>query len=130
MQRQEIQAVVAIYHIDYAALVITAARLGDIAGRKRAFLACVIGFTVASLWCGLSESIHMPFTDTARARALAVFCVTIGLGAAVGFMLGGWLVTLNLARLGSRSIFCVNVLIGLANRTRRRMADASTAAQC
>jgi predicted MFS family arabinose efflux permease len=54
------------------------------------------------------------FPDAARARAFAVFGVTIGLGAAVGFMLGGWLVTLNLAGLGWRSIFCVNVPVGLA----------------
>ncbi len=135
----EIQAVVAVYQIAYAALVITGGRLGDIVGRRRVFLAGVIGFTVASLWCGLSGSapmlivaraaqggaaammvpqvlatIHTLFPDAARSRAFAVFGVTIGLGAAVGFMLGGWLVTLNLAGLGWRSIFCVNVPVGLA----------------
>ena len=135
----EIQAVVAVYQIAYAALVITGGRLGDIIGRKRVFLAGVIGFTVASLWCGLSGSapmlifaraaqggaaalmvpqvlatIHTLFPDAARSRAFAVFGITIGLGAAVGFMLGGWLVTLNLAGLGWRSIFCVNVPVGLA----------------
>ena len=134
----EIQAVVAVYQIAYAALVITGGRLGDIVGRKRVFLAGVIGFTVASLWCGLSgsapmlivaraaqggaaalmvpqvlASIHTLFPDAARARAFAIFGVAIGLGGAVGFMLGGWLVTLNLAGLGWRSIFCVNVPIGL-----------------
>ena len=40
--------------------------------------------------------------------------MAIGLGGAVGFMLGGWLVTLNLAGLGWRSIFGVNVPAGLA----------------
>ncbi len=135
----EIQGVVAVYQIAYAALVITGGRMGDIIGRKRVFLAGVIGFTVASLWCGLSGSapmlilaraaqggaaammvpqvlatIHTLFPDAGRFRAFAVFGVTIGLGAAVGFMLGGWLVTLNLAGLGWRSIFCVNVPVGLA----------------
>jgi EmrB/QacA subfamily drug resistance transporter len=134
----EIQAVVAVYQIAYAALVITGGRLGDIVGRRRVFLAGVIGFAVASLWCALSGSapalifaraaqggaaalmvpqvlatIHTLFPDGARARAFAVFGVTIGLGAAAGFMLGGWLVTLNLAGLGWRSIFYVNVPIGL-----------------
>jgi len=52
----EIQAVVAVYQIAYAALVITGGRLGDIVGRKRVFLAGVIGFTLASLWCGLAQS--------------------------------------------------------------------------
>jgi EmrB/QacA subfamily drug resistance transporter len=134
----EIQAVVAVYQIAYAALVITGGRLGDIVGRKRVFIAGVLGFTLASLWCGLSESaamlifaraaqggaaammvpqvlasIHTLFPDGERARAFAIFGVAIGLGGAVGFMLGGWLVTLNLAGLGWRSIFCVNVPIGV-----------------
>jgi predicted MFS family arabinose efflux permease len=135
----EIQTVIAVYQIAYAALMIAGGRLGDIVGRKRIFLAGVIGFTAASLWCGLSgsapelifaraaqggaaalmvpqvlASIHTLFPDAARARAFAFFGVAIGLGGAVGFMLGGWLVTLNLAGLGWRSIFCVNVPIGLA----------------
>src|SRR5499427_5910549 len=50
----EIQAVIAVYQIAYAALVITGGRLGDIVGRKRVFLTGVIGFTLASLWCGLA----------------------------------------------------------------------------
>ena len=134
----EIQAVIAVYQIAYAALVITGGRLGDIVGRKRVFIAGVLGFTLASLWCGLSgsapmlifaraaqggaaammvpqvlASIHTLFPDGARARAFTIFAVAIGLGAAVGFMLGGWLVTLNLAGLGWRSIFCVNVPVGI-----------------
>jgi len=135
----EIQAVVAVYQIAYASLVITGGRLGDIVGRKRVFITGVLGFTLASLWCGLSDSpamlifaraaqggaaammvpqvlatIHTLFPDAARARAFTCFAVAIGLGAAVGFMAGGWLVTLNIAGLGWRSIFYVNVPIGAA----------------
>ena len=135
----EIQAIIAVYQIAYAALVITGGRLGDIFGRKRIFLTGVIGFTMASLWCGLAlgapmlifargvqgaaaammvpqvlASIHTLFPDAARAGAFAIFGVAIGLGAAVGFIAGGWLVALNLAGMGWRSIFGVNVPIGIA----------------
>ncbi|HET7880576.1 MAG TPA: MFS transporter [Acetobacteraceae bacterium] len=135
----EIQAVVAVYQIAYASLVITGGRLGDIVGRKRVFIAGVLGFTLASLWCGVSGSptmlifaraaqggaaammvpqvlatMHTLFPDAARARAFTFFAVAIGLGAAVGFMAGGWLVTLNIGGLGWRAIFCVNVPVGAA----------------
>jgi MFS family permease len=134
-----IEAIIAVYQITYAALVITGGRLGDIFGRKPIFLLGVLGFTLASLWCGLAPSaaililarcvqgataalmvpqvlasIHTLFPDAARARAFAIFGLAIGLGAAAGFMAGGWLVTLDLAGMGWRAIFCVNVPIGLA----------------
>ena len=134
-----IEAIIAVYQITYAALVITGGRLGDIFGRKRIFLLGVTGFTLASLWCGMAPnaatlilargvqgataalmvpqvlaSIHTLFPDAARVRAFSFFGLAIGLGAAVGFMAGGWLVTLNLVGMGWRAIFCVNVPLGLA----------------
>jgi MFS family permease len=133
----EMEAVIAIYQIAYASLVITGGRLGDIMGRRRVFIAGVLAFTTASVWCGLATSgielvlgrllqgataalmvpqvlatIHALFPDDAR--AFAVFGVTLGLGGAVGFALGGWLVTLDLFGLGWRSVFLVNLPVGLA----------------
>lgn len=135
----EIEAVVAVYQIAYAALVITGGRLGDISGRKRIFIAGVLGFTLASLCCALAASaplliiaraaqgaaaalmvpqvlasIHTLFPDAARARAFAVLGIAIGLGAATGFILGGWLVALGIGGLGWRAIFDVNVPVGTA----------------
>src|SRR5256714_2675928 len=52
----EIEAVIAIYLIAYATLVVTGGRLGDIHGTKSVFLAGVLGFTLTSLWCGLAQS--------------------------------------------------------------------------
>ena len=51
-----IEAVIAIYLVACATLVITGGRLGDIHGTKNVSLAGVLGFTVTSLWCGLAQS--------------------------------------------------------------------------
>ena len=134
----EIEAVIAAYQITYATTVITGGRLGDIAGRRRVFVGGVLAFTAASLWCGLAGSglelvlarmaqgvtaammvpqvlatIHTLFPGAGRARAFAVFGIALGLGGAAGFALGGWLVTLDLFGLGWRSVFLVNLPVGI-----------------
>src|SRR5438105_5440106 len=93
----QIEAVIAIYLIAYATLVVTGGRLGDIHGTRNVFIAGVFGFSVTSLWCGLAQSgpelivarlaqggtaalmvpqvlatIHLLFADSARARAFAI----------------------------------------------------------
>jgi EmrB/QacA subfamily drug resistance transporter len=135
----EIEAVIAIYQIAFATTVITGGRLGDIYGRKRMFITGVLAFSLTSLWCGLATSgielvlarltqgataallvpqvlatIHTLFPDAARARAFGIFGIALGLGGAAGFVLGGWLVTLDLAGLGWRTIFFVNLPVGAA----------------
>jgi MFS family permease len=134
----QIEAVIAIYLIGYATLIVTGGRLGDIYGTRSTFLAGVLGFTLTSLWCALARSgpeliaarlaqgataalmvpqvlatIHLLFADGARGRAFGIYGVALGLSGAVGFMLGGILVTLDLAGLGWRAVFFVNVPIGL-----------------
>src|SRR5258707_15699442 len=52
----QIEAVIAIYLIAYATLVVTGGRPGDIYGTRNVFVAGVAGFTVTSLWCGLAQS--------------------------------------------------------------------------
>ncbi|WP_298267105.1 MFS transporter [uncultured Bradyrhizobium sp.] len=134
----QIEAVVAIYLIAYATLVITGGRLGDIYGTRNVFVAGVAGFSVTSLWCGLAQSgpeliiarlaqgataalmvpqvlatLHLLFSDAARARAFGIYGIVLGLAGAAGFTLGGVLVTLDLAGLGWRAVFFVNVPIGI-----------------
>jgi EmrB/QacA subfamily drug resistance transporter len=134
----QLEAVIAIYLIAYATLVVTGGRLGDIYGTKKVFLAGVLGFTLTSLWCGLAQSgaeliaarlaqgataalmvpqvlatLHLLFADQARGRAFGIYGIALGLAGAAGFALGGALVTLNLAGFGWRVVFFVNVPCGL-----------------
>src|ERR1700756_3026206 len=53
----ELQLVVAGYTVSYAMMLITGARLGDLYGRRRVFLAGVAVFTRASLTCGIAPGI-------------------------------------------------------------------------
>jgi MFS family permease len=134
----QIESVIAIYLIAYATLVVTGGRLGDIYGTKSVFIAGVIGFTLTSLWCGLARSgpelivarltqgataalmvpqvlatLHLLFSDGARNRAFGVYGIVLGLAGAAGFALGGVLVTSDIAGLGWRVVFFVNVPFGL-----------------
>ncbi len=134
----QIESVIAIYLIAYATLVVTGGRLGDIHGTRNVFLAGVLGFTATSLWCGLAQSgveliiarlgqgataalmvpqvlatLHLLFTDASRSRAFAIYGIVLGLAGAAGFLLGGLLVTLDLAGTGWRAVFFVNVPCGL-----------------
>ena len=54
-----LQLVIAGYVITYAVLLVTGARLGDIVGHRRMFLAGLALFTLASLGCGLATSTGM-----------------------------------------------------------------------
>src|SRR5919204_3885612 len=111
----QIESVIAIYQIAYASMVITGGRLGDMYGARRLFLIGLIGFIAASLACGFAPTgtalilarlaqgltaalmvpqvlatIHSLFPDEARSRAFAIFGIALGLGGAVGFIIGGW----------------------------------------
>src|SRR6202022_2623886 len=105
---------------------------------KNVFLARCLGFALPPLWCGLSQSgpelilarlaqgataalmvpqvlatIHLLFADASRGRAFGIYGIVLGLAGAAGFTLGGVLVTLDLAGLGWRAVFFVNVPFGL-----------------
>jgi len=72
------------------------------------------GATAAMMVPQVLATIHTLFPGAGRPRAFAVFGVALGLGGAVGFALGGWLVTLDLFGLGWRSVFLVNLPLGAA----------------
>jgi MFS family permease len=134
-----LQLVVAGYTVSYAMLLITGARLGELYGRRRLFLAGVALFTASSLACGLAPKIAilivarflqgagaaamMPqiisviqarFSGAARARALSAYSAVLAGGFAAGQVLGGVIVSANLFGAQWRPVFLVNVPIGLA----------------
>src|SRR6476619_7063236 len=133
-----IEWVVAGYALTSAVLLITAGRLGDQLGRRKMFSVVLALFTLASLACGVAASaealvaarllqgaaaaILMPnvlsiigvvYTGADRARALTVYGLVMGLAAAGGQLIGGVLVQADIAGLGWRSCFLINIPIGL-----------------
>jgi MFS family permease len=133
-----LELVVAGYGTVYAALLVVGGRLGDALGRRRVFTVGLAGFTLASLLCGLAPSIQTlvaarlvqgavaalivpqvlgTFTAALdgrrRATALSLYGATGGVSAVVGQVVGGLLVTANIAGTTWRPVFLVNVPIGL-----------------
>jgi MFS family permease len=134
----ELQLVVSGYTVSYAMMLITGARMGDLYGRRRMFVTGVAIFTLASLTCGLAPGIGvliaarfvqgagaaamMPqvmsviqvrFDGAARARALSAYTAVLSSGFVAGQVIGGVLVTANIAGQSWRPVFLVNVPIGL-----------------
>jgi EmrB/QacA subfamily drug resistance transporter len=131
-----LQWIVDAYTLALAAVVLTAGSVADRLGRRRVFAAGMGLFTAASLVCAMSWSIVA--LDVARAvqgvgaailfatslalladafpsmaergKALAVYGATIGASFAVGPLVGGLLTS----GLGWRSVFYVNVPLGVA----------------
>ena len=132
----ELQWVVSAYTIAFAAFILTAGALGDRIGAKRIFMAGFAIFTAASAGCalapsaailiaargvqGLGAAILVPnslallshaYTDEkARGRAVGVWAAGASLALTAGPLVGGGLIAL----IGWRSIFFVNLPIGLA----------------
>src|ERR1700733_13561022 len=134
-----LQLVVAGYTIAYAVLLVTGARLGDILGHRRGYLAGGALFTLASLGCGLAPTtgtliglrviqgggaatmipqilslIQRSYTEPGpRARAMSLYATVISGGAVLGQIVGGLLVSADLFGSSWRPVFLVNVPVGL-----------------
>ncbi|UWZ34349.1 MFS transporter [Dactylosporangium roseum] len=135
----QLEWVVAAYVLSFAALLILSGRLGDIYGRKRVFMVGMAGFTAASLLCGLAVSpemliaarfaqgaaaglmvtqilaiLRVTFPEHERAKAVALFGGVTGSSAVFGLALGGVIVQWDLFGWEWRTIFLINVPIGIA----------------
>ena len=128
--------VVNAYLIAFAGLLLLAGRLGDMAGRRKVFLAGLAVFTAASLLCGLAANREMlvgarflqgmggaatsavilgmivtMFPEPReQAKAIGVFAFVASAGAAVGLLAGGILTQV----LNWHWIFFVNLPVGAA----------------
>ena len=134
----QIEWVVAGYILFFALLLLPSGRLGDIVGRRRMFILGVAVFTLGSALCGLAPTIEtlvaarvfqavgaammtpqtlaiipVIFAPKERGAAFALTGLTAGLAAVAGPVLGGWLIGSDIAGLGWRPIFLVNIPVGI-----------------
>jgi MFS family permease len=134
-----LELVIGGYLTAFAVLLITGARLGQSHGYRRVFLAGVGTFTLASLLCGLAPSplllvlarvlqgagaalmfpqtltgIQLNFADDERKRAIGLYAIALSTGAVAGQILGGALISADIAGSHWRAIFLINVPAGVA----------------
>ena len=136
----ELELMVAVYGVAFAVFLAIGARLGDNFGRLKLFQLGVLLFGVASLLCGIANSvwfllaaralqgaaaallvpqilatIHVSLQGSQHSRALGFYGAIGGLAFIVGQVLGGVLVSANVAGMGWRSVFLINlpVCIGI-----------------
>ncbi len=133
-----LQLVITAYTLAFACTLITAARLGDLFGRRKVFLLALTAFTVASVLCGIAQSptelvgarflqgftaammlaqtlaiITTTFPAEQRGKVFGIYGATIGMATILGPTLGGALISWNVFGLEWRAIFLVNVPFGI-----------------
>jgi EmrB/QacA subfamily drug resistance transporter len=129
----------AAYTLAFAVALVTCGRLGDIFGRKAMFLTGAVGFTTASLICGVAQSPEMligsrvlqglfgavmipqglalikaVFPPDEIGKAFAAFGPVMGLSAVAGPVVAGVLLDADLWSTGWRMIFFINLPLGIA----------------
>ncbi|OTA19929.1 putative transporter [Xenorhabdus beddingii] len=134
----QVTLVIVAYEMGFGLLLITGGRLGDLFGRRRLFQLGMLAFTLTSWLCGLAPSatllifarflqglsaallfpqiyasIRVSFDGDNSRRAFGLLGMTLGFAAIAGQTLGGWMISANLWDLQWRSIFLINVPIGI-----------------
>src|SRR4030095_13296948 len=126
----DVQWVIEAYSLLLSAFLLTGGSLGDRFGRRRVFLLGITLFAVASVWCGFASSIgHLiaaravqglgaallvpgslaiissAFPVEERGRAIGTWSGFSAITAAVGPVLGGWLIE----HISWRAVFFINI---------------------
>ncbi|MFJ7628329.1 MFS transporter [Streptomyces sp. NPDC097595] len=134
-----LQWILAGYQLSYAVFMITGGRLADLYGRKRIFTTGAAVFTLSSLGCAMAQNpgtligarivqglgaalmvpqvfavITLVVPEKARHRVFGTLGIVIGLATMGGQLVGGLLIGADLFGTGWRSVFWVNVPIGIA----------------
>lgn len=134
----QLQMMVAIYGLTYAALVVCGGRLGDLYGRKKIFILGLYIFLLSSLACAFSPdirfliisrlfqgvgasflapqvlaSIRVLFISKEQPKAVSIFSSVFGLASVAGQLLGGFLLNLHWAEFSWELVFLVNVPVTL-----------------
>ncbi|TQM33308.1 MFS transporter [Nocardia bhagyanarayanae] len=130
--------VVSGYSLAFACSLLTAARLGEMVGRRTMFLASVTAFTAASIWCGTAGTatelviarvaqgvagagmaaqtiaiLTATFPRERHQQVFALYGATAGFAGMLGPILGGALITADLWGLGWHTVFLMNLPLGL-----------------
>ncbi|WP_334073170.1 MFS transporter [Paenibacillus sp. A14] len=134
----QLQFILAGYVLSYAVFLISGGRFGDLFGRKKMFIAGMGGFVAASALCGfaptaemlvlarilqgLAAAIMVPqvlstiqasFPAEERPKALGWYGAISGIAVVAGQIAGGLLLHADLFGLGWRTVFLINLPIGL-----------------
>ncbi len=134
-----IEWIVAGYAVSTAVLLVTGGRLGDQFGRRRMFAAGLAVFVLTSAACALAPDpavlvaarvvqgvgaalmapnilsiLGVVYSGPARVRAISVYGMVMGLAAVSGQLIGGVLIRTDPGGLGWRTIFWINVPLGVA----------------
>src|SRR6266513_1795940 len=126
----DVQWVIEAYSLLLSALLLMGGSLGDRYGRRRIFIVGVAIFSLASLWCGFACNIHelilaraiqgaggallvpgslaiisASFREEDRGRAIGTWSGFTAITAAIGPVMGGWLIE----QVSWRAVFFINV---------------------
>lgn len=125
---------VTVYGLCFAIALAPGSLLGDRYGRRKIFMLGIAGFGLASLACGLASSlttllvaraiqgitaalivpqvlatIHVTLSGEHHSRAVGYYSAIGGLSFVIGQVSGGLLVSADIAGLGWRSVFLINL---------------------